>query len=163
VHLFSSDYLEQEQTKEEKERHQAKKHQWEQDKIKDYKTYIARFGHGTKKMVRQAQSREKALKRMEERGLTEAVAKDKQFTFFFPECNPLPPPIIQFQNVTFGYSKDKILYRDLDMGFDLDSRVALVGRNGVGKVGEMSLCLCARVCLWFAPFVLFIQSPPPVH
>jgi len=121
------------QTKEEKERHQAKKHQWEQEKIKDIKNYIARFGHGTKKMVRQAQSREKALKRMEERGLTEAVGKERVFTFFFPPCDPLPPPIIQFQDVTFGYSEDKILYRHLDMGFDLDSRVALVGRNGVGK------------------------------
>jgi ATP-binding cassette subfamily F protein 2 len=35
--------------------------------------------------------------------------------------------------VAFGYSADKVLYKDVDLGVDLDSRVAIVGPNGAGK------------------------------
>lgn len=34
--------------------------------------------------------------------------------------------------VAFGYSPDKVLYRQVDLGVDLDSRVAIVGPNGAG-------------------------------
>ena len=39
--------------------------------------YIARFGHGSAKLARQAQSKEKVLGKMVANGLTEKVAKDK--------------------------------------------------------------------------------------
>ena len=39
--------------------------------------YIARFGHGSAKLARQAQSKEKTLKKMVEGGLTEKVSSDK--------------------------------------------------------------------------------------
>merc|ERR1712223_145922 len=38
---------------------QEKKYQWEQDQIAHMKNYIARFGHGSAKLARQAQSKEK--------------------------------------------------------------------------------------------------------
>lgn len=34
--------------------------------------------------------------------------------------------------VCFGY-KDLTLFKDLDFGVDMDSRIAIVGPNGVGK------------------------------
>ena len=38
------------------------------------------------------------------------------------------------QNVSYKYhEKDKYIYRNLDFGIDLDTRVALVGPNGAGK------------------------------
>lgn len=42
-------------------------------------------------------------------------------------------PRAQFTDVTFGYSPDKVLYSHVDLGADLDSRVAIVGPNGAGK------------------------------
>lgn len=39
--------------------------------------YIARFGHGSAKLARQAQSKEKTLKKMVDGGLTERVGRDK--------------------------------------------------------------------------------------
>ncbi len=50
-----------------------KKYDWEQDQIKHMKEYIARFGHGSAKLARQAQSKEKTLAKMERGGLTEKV------------------------------------------------------------------------------------------
>lgn len=39
--------------------------------------YIARFGHGSAKLARQAQSKEKTLQKMLASGLTERVVSDK--------------------------------------------------------------------------------------
>lgn len=38
----------------------------------------------------------------------------------------LSHPVLGFHEVTFGYSPDAILYRHLDFGLDLKSRIALV-------------------------------------
>jgi len=73
---------------------------------------------------------------MEARGLTEAVVEEKAWKFNFQECGKLPPPVLAFYNVGFSYSGDlKIggLYKGLNLGVDMDSRVALVGPNGAGK------------------------------
>ncbi|KAL6045368.1 ATP-binding cassette sub- F member 2, partial [Balamuthia mandrillaris] len=122
------------QARAEKETNQMKRYQWEQDQIAHMKNYIARFGHGSAKLARQAKSKEKTLARMEEGGLTERVTRDRTIRLCFFDVGTLPPPVLQFQNVSFGYpGSNKLLYKNLEFGIDLDSRVALVGPNGVGK------------------------------
>ncbi|XP_064613584.1 LOW QUALITY PROTEIN: ATP-binding cassette sub-family F member 2-like [Liolophura sinensis] len=130
------------QTRMELEENQMKRFRWEQDQISHMKNYIARFGHGSAKLARQAQSKEKTLKKMVDGGLTEKVTSDKTLTFYFPPCGKLPPPIIMVQHVSFRYSEDsKWIYRNLDFGIDLDTRVALVGPNGAGKSTLLKLIL----------------------
>jgi len=122
-------------TRGEQEENQMKQFTREQEEIRHMKDYIARFGHGSAKLARQAQSKEKTLARMEEKGLTESVIIDRSFTFQFLECGKLPPPVLTFNHVHFSYSgvEKEEIYRDIDFGIDLDSRVALVGPNGAGK------------------------------
>ena len=110
-----------------------KQNRWEQEQIADMKEYIARFGHGSAKLARQAQSKEKTLEKMVRSGLTEKVERDATVKLAFTNVGKLPPPVLQFADVTFGYSKDAVLYRHVDLGIDLDSRIALVGPNGAGK------------------------------
>jgi ATP-binding cassette subfamily F protein 2 len=55
-------------TRAEHEEDQMKKYKWEQDQIANMKEYIARFGHGSAKLARQAQSKEKTLAKMVRRG-----------------------------------------------------------------------------------------------
>jgi len=113
---------------------QVKQYQWEQDQIAHMKNYIARFGHGSAKLARQAQSKEKTLAKMVAGGLTEKVSKDRTLTFYFPECGKIPPPVIMVQEVSFRYSEDTPwIYKNLEFGIDLDTRLALVGPNGAGK------------------------------
>lgn len=121
------------QTRSELEENQMKQYKWEQEQIASMKEYIARFGHGSAKLARQAQSKEKTLAKMERGGLTEKVVKDKVLVFRFVDVGKLPPPVLQFVEVTFGYTPDNLIYKNLDFGVDLDSRVALVGPNGAGK------------------------------
>ncbi|XP_071505095.1 ATP-binding cassette sub-family F member 2-like [Diadema antillarum] len=121
-------------TRFELEENQMKRYQWEQDQIAHMKNYIARFGHGSAKLARQAQSKEKTLSKMVAGGLTEKVVSDKTISFYFPDCGKVPPPVMMVQHVSFRYADGKpLIYKDLEFGLDLDSRVALVGPNGAGK------------------------------
>uniref|UniRef100_K3YCZ5 ABC transporter domain-containing protein n=1 Tax=Setaria italica TaxID=4555 RepID=K3YCZ5_SETIT len=102
--------------------------------IASMKEYIARFGHGSAKLARQVQSKEKTLAKMERGGLTEKVVRNKILVLFrFTNVGKLPPPVLQFVEVTFGYTPHNLLYKKLDLVVDLDSRIALVGPNGAGK------------------------------
>lgn len=75
-------------------------------------------------------------------GLTDKVTGDKNVSFHFPSCGSIPPPVIMVQNVSFRYNdKSEYIYKNLDFGIDLDSRVALVGPNGAGKTTLLKL-LC---------------------
>ncbi|KAL1558500.1 ATP-binding cassette sub- F member 1 [Salvia divinorum] len=133
IKLYSGNYDQYVQTRSELEENQMKQYKWEQEQIASMKEYIARFGHGSAKLARQAQSKEKTLAKMERGGLTEKVARDKVLVFRFTDVGKLPPPVLQFVEVKFGYTPDNLIYKKIDFGVDLDSRVALVGPNGAGK------------------------------
>lgn len=71
---------------------------------------------------------------MVSQGLTEKVVSDKILNFYFPSCGKIPPPVIMVQNVSFRYTDSgPLIYKNLEFGIDLDTRVALVGPNGAGK------------------------------
>ncbi|XVF46267.1 hypothetical protein PTKIN_Ptkin03bG0014100 [Pterospermum kingtungense] len=131
--LYTGNYDQYVQTRAELEENQMKQYKWEQEQIASMKEYIARFGHGSAKLARQAQSKEKTLAKMERGGLTGKVVRDNVLVFRFVDVGKLPPPVLQFAEVTFGYTPDNLIYKNLDFGVDLDSRVALVGPNGAGK------------------------------
>ena len=64
-----------------------------------FQNYIARFGHGSAKLARQAQSKEKTLAKMVAGGLTEKVTADRTLSFSFYSCGKIPPPVSTFVNV----------------------------------------------------------------
>ncbi|CAJ2660757.1 unnamed protein product [Trifolium pratense] len=131
--FYTGNYDQYVQTRAELEENQMKQYRWEQEQIASMKEYIARFGHGSAKLARQAQSKEKTLAKMERGGLTEKVVRDKILVFRFVDVGKLPPPVLQFVEVTFGYTPENLIYKNIDFGVDLDSRIALVGPNGAGK------------------------------
>ena len=61
----------------------------------------------------QAQSKEKTLAKMVRSGLTEKVQADSVVRLNFTDVGKLPPPVLQFTDVTFGYSRDKVLYSNV--------------------------------------------------
>ncbi|KAI2643580.1 ABC transporter ATP-binding protein ARB1 [Xylaria nigripes] len=121
-------------TRKEQEINQMTAYKKQQEEIKHIKEFIASAGTYAN-LVRQAKSRQKILDKMIADGLIEEVKEDRAFTFRFTDVEKLPPPVLAFDNVTFSYSGDSKddLYRNIDLGFDMDSRTALVGPNGVGK------------------------------
>ena len=116
---------------------QQRKHDKEQTDIKHLREFIASCGTYADKM-KQANSKQKILDKMEAAGLTPSPKADKTFQFSFPECRKLPPPVLPFKEVAFAYpgadlERDGFLLKNLEFGVDCDSRVALVGPNGAGK------------------------------
>lgn len=63
--------------------------------------------------MRQAKSKQKILDKMEAVGLTKPVVHTRSFTFTFPDCDKLPPPVLPFIDVSFAYSgkEEDMLYR----------------------------------------------------
>uniref|UniRef100_A0A8C3MEV3 Uncharacterized protein n=1 Tax=Geospiza parvula TaxID=87175 RepID=A0A8C3MEV3_GEOPR len=53
--------------------------------------------------------------------------------FTFPNPPPLSPPVLGLHGVDFGYEGQELLFKNLDFGIDMESRVCIVGPNGVGK------------------------------
>jgi ATP-binding cassette subfamily F protein 2 len=139
---YSGNYDQYITTKREQEVNQMKLYRKEQDDIKHLKQFIASCGTFTN-AVRQAKSKQKILDKMYARGLTPKVTVGHSYNFRFAACDPLPPPILQFQHMAFSYSGDikDALYRDVNLGVDMDSRVAIVGPNGAGKSTLLKLML----------------------
>jgi len=76
-------------------------------------------------------------------GPTELIQRPKDYIvkFRFPEPSPLQPPVLGLHDVTFGYKSSKPLFRQTNFGIDMDSRVAIVGPNGVGKSTFLKLLM----------------------
>ncbi|XP_002732153.1 ABC transporter F family member 2-like [Saccoglossus kowalevskii] len=71
----------------------------------------------------------------EETAPVELLKRPREYTvkFTFPNPPSLNPPILGLHSCTFGYPGQKELFKDIDFGIDLSSRIAIVGPNGVGK------------------------------
>lgn len=127
-------------TREEKEENQMKMYAKQQKDIAEIKDFVARFGHGTRKMAQQAQSREKLLaKVLESDSMVEKVERDATLRMTFPDPGKLPPPVLMLSNISFAYPGGELLYDHVDFGVDLDSRIALVGPNGRGKTTMLKM------------------------
>ncbi|KAH7359164.1 GCN20 protein [Plectosphaerella cucumerina] len=97
--------------------------------------FIDKFRYNAAKSS-EAQSR---IKKLEKMPVLEAPEAEYSVHFSFPDVEKLSPPIIQMSGVTFGYTKDKILLRDVDLDVQLDSRIGIVGPNGAGKTTVLKL------------------------
>lgn len=134
LQMYGGNYDSYLKTRTELETNQMKQYHKQQEEIVHIKKFIASAGTYAN-LVKQAKSRQKILDKMEADGLIEPVVPDKVFSFRFPDVEKLPPPVLAFDGMSFSYSgkEEDNLYENLDIGIDMDSRVALVGPNGIGK------------------------------
>ncbi len=98
----------------------------QRDKLQDY---IAR-NSARASTAKQAQSRAKALARMEP---IAAMSEDPTLSFDFPSPDELKPPLVTLDMAAVGYEAEKPILRKLNLRIDPDERIALLGRNGNGK------------------------------
>ena len=102
---------------------------------KHIQSFVDRFRYKASK-ARQAQSRLKALARMEP---IASVVEERTTVLRFPEPKPLAPPIINLDRVDIGYAADQPVLRNISLRLDMDDRIALLGANGNGKSTLMRL------------------------
>lgn len=97
---------------------------------KHMEAFVERFRAKASK-ARQAQSRLKALERMQPlQGIVEEHVTP--FVFDAPEKSAASP-IIRMEGVSVGYQPGRPILSKLDLRIDTDDRIALLGQNGNGK------------------------------
>ncbi|KAM9339904.1 ATP-binding cassette sub-family F member 1 isoform 2-T2 [Symphorus nematophorus] len=84
---------------------------------------------------KQQKGKKKGGQEEESQEATELLKRPKEYTvkFTFPNPPPLSPPILGLHSVDFTYDGQKPLFKNVDFGIDMDSRICIVGPNGVGK------------------------------
>ncbi|KAD4384784.1 hypothetical protein R6Q59_011065 [Mikania micrantha] len=127
---YKGDYDTFERTRAEHLKNQQKAFESNERSREHMQSFIDKFRYNAKR-ASLVQSRIKALERL---GHVDEVVNDPDYKFDFPTPDDRPgPPIISFSDASFGYPGGPILFKNLNFGIDLDSRVAMVGPNGIGK------------------------------
>ena len=110
----------------------------QQDKIAHLQKFIARFKAKASK-AKQAQSRVKALDRMEK---IAPLLAEADFTFEFKEPANLPNPMLSMQNAYFGYPAPEdapegtpptVIVQNVSKSVLAGQRIGILGANGQGK------------------------------
>ncbi len=84
-----------------------------------------------------AKSAQKKLDRIEDVKLSESI--DYRGVIRFPAPPPSGAEAARFENVDFGYTPDKLLFRNLEMNIDAGDKLAIIGYNGMGKTTLLKL------------------------
>ena len=101
----------------------------QQEKIAHLTRFIERFKAKATK-ARQAQSRVKALDRMERLA---PVLTASDFQFEFREPASLPNPMLNLRGVSCGYGSESIILRNVTRSVMAGQRIGVLGANGQGK------------------------------
>ncbi len=124
-------------TREERQKNAVREYENQMAYRKHLQTFIDKFRYNAAKSS-EAQSR---IKKLEKLPILEPPEEVKSIVFRFPEAEKLSPPIIQLQDVSFGYTPEKLILKGCDLDVQMDSRIALVGANGAGKTTLLKLLL----------------------
>lgn len=126
--LYRGGYSDFERQRAEKLAQQQSLYERQQREVAHLQSYIDRFRAKATK-ARQAQSRIKALERME---LISAAHVDSPFSFGFRKLRAAPDPLLVLDEVDAGYADRTVLSR-IKLTIRPGERIGLLGRNGAGK------------------------------
>ncbi|MBU6484828.1 MAG: ATP-binding cassette domain-containing protein [Betaproteobacteria bacterium] len=104
-------------------------HAKQQRQVAHLKAYIDRFRAKATK-ARQAQSRIKALERME---LIAAAHVDSPFSFSFPAVDASARQLVRLEHASLGYAGVAPVLDGVEWAVLAGSRIGLLGANGAGK------------------------------
>ena len=109
---------------------QQKEFEAQQRQISHVQSFIERFRFNAKK-ASLVQSRIKHLERIKR--VESVIQEDPNYHFEFSPPDQVRPPIIRVDDGVFGYTPEDIILKDLNFSVDMDTKIALLGANGVGK------------------------------
>ncbi|SUD58288.1 ABC transporter [Ectopseudomonas oleovorans] len=128
LNLYRGGYTAFERTRAERLAQQQQAYEKQQAQRAHMEKYIARFKAQATK-ARQAQSRIKALERMEE---LSAAHVDSPFDFVFREADKISTPLLSLSEGRLGYG-DKTVLQQVKLSLVPGARIGLLGPNGAGK------------------------------
>lgn len=128
ITLYRGGYTAFERARAERLAQQQQAYEKQQAQRAHMESYIARFKAQATK-ARQAQSRIKALERMEE---LSAAHVDSPFDFVFRESVKISSPLLDLSDARLGYG-DKTILEKVKLQLTPGARIGLLGPNGAGK------------------------------
>lgn len=134
IELYSGNYSSFETQRAEKLAREKAQYQKQQAKVEHLMKFVNQFRAKASK-AKQAQSRLKALERMDKITLTHM---DSPFTFKFYEPSFCTSPLLSFDKVDFSYGDHAIL-TEVDFSLGAKDRVGILGHNGAGKSTFMKI------------------------
>ncbi|XP_038535207.1 ATP-binding cassette sub-family F member 1 isoform X5 [Canis lupus familiaris] len=139
LHYYRGNYMTFKKMYQQKQKELLKQYEKQEKKLKELKA----GGKSTKQAEKQTKEaltrkQQKCRRKNQDEDSQEApelLKRPKEYTvrFTFPNPPPLSPPVLGLHGATFGYEGQKPLFKNLDFGIDMDSRICIVGPNGVGK------------------------------
>ncbi|OWQ45426.1 ABC transporter [Roseateles noduli] len=132
LHRYGGNYTAFESMRAERMLQQQQAFSKQQERMAHLQKFIDRFKAKASK-AKQAQSRVKALERMERLA---PVLTASDFSFEFREPLNLPNPMLMFDTVSVGYDTDegeKVIVRGIDRSVLAGQRFGILGANGQGK------------------------------
>uniref|UniRef100_A0AAR2IRX1 ATP-binding cassette sub-family F member 1 n=1 Tax=Pygocentrus nattereri TaxID=42514 RepID=A0AAR2IRX1_PYGNA len=129
LYYYRGNYLAFKKMYVQKQKELLKQYEKQEKKLKDLKA----GGKSTKQAEKQTKE---ALTRKQQKGkkkgqdedvheAPELLKRPKEYTvkFTFPDPPPLSPPILGLHSVDFGYEGQKPLFKNVDFGIDMESRI----------------------------------------
>ncbi len=111
------------------EEHYEKQKIAQEKKIKDLEEFIAK-NKARAATATLAQSKVKILEKME---VMEDLEYDKDLKFDFNYKDTSAKFLVEVKDLSFGYSKDNILFKDITFALSRGETLGIIGKNGKGK------------------------------
>ncbi|MCW8900071.1 MAG: ATP-binding cassette domain-containing protein [Gammaproteobacteria bacterium] len=128
ITLYSGNYSAFEVRRAEYLASQQSAYEKQQREVQHMHKFVERFKAKASK-AKQAQSRVKALERME---LIAPAHVDSPFNFTFKKADKMPNPLITLDDVAIGYTEEPLLSK-VKFTIHPGDRIGLLGHNGAGK------------------------------
>lgn len=108
---------------------QSKEYEKQQKQLKQLKQ-SGKSGKQAEKKIKEEKTR-----RQGEVQQVDLLQRPKEYVvkFKFTQPTEIPPPLLGLYDVDFGYKSDHLIFKNINFGVDMSSRIAIVGPNGVGK------------------------------
>jgi len=117
-----------------------KNQQREYEAQQEYRDHIQIFINRFRYNANRASQVQSKLKLLEKLPVLRPVEKERGVHFRFPEPEPLYGTILQLDDVSFGYAKDRpMLLNNVNLSANLSSRICILGENGSGKTTLLKL------------------------
>lgn len=149
LHQYTGGYSRFEVQRAQKLALQQAQYEKQQQRIEEITRFVTRFKAKATK-AKQAQSRLKALERMEQ---IAPAHIDSPFKFQFLVSDKVSSPLLNFSKCALGYDAESPIINELSCSILPGTRIGLLGPNGAGKstlvkslMGDLSLLGGERTC-----------------
>jgi len=137
IDVYKGNYEQFDKTRTEKNKAQRREYEAQLAHRQHVQEFIDRFRYNANRAA-SVQSKIKMLEKLPE---LKPVEKEIEVVLKFPEVEPLNPPVLNCNEISFAYNKDRVIFEGVNLNANLESRICIVGENGAGKTTLLKIIM----------------------